>query len=307
MNLQLSDQQVRLAAFDWLRQQCDQAGGDVLPRELLQKGFKLNGERVPLVSPQGIFKPKVLETIPLSITKTPKGPYADSFTDEGLLSYRYRGTDPQHPDNVGLREAMKQQRPLVYFHGITPGKYLAVWPVFIVNDHPGVLSFDVVVDDIVATEQLLQIGDTPSINDSIVARREYITSSVKVRVHQRTFREKVLQAYREQCALCRLKHVEFLDAAHIIPDIEDWGEPIVENGLALCKLHHAAFDRYFLGIKPDYTVELRKDVLRETDGPMLRHGLQGMHGKKLVLPTRKEFWPNPERLTERYDRFRASF
>ncbi len=301
----LSDQQVRLAAFNWLRRQCDQFG-DVLPRDLLEKGFELDGARIPLISPQGIFKPRVLESIPISITTSPKGPYTDSFTDNGFLSYRYRGADPRHRDNVGLREAMKLQRPLIYFHGVLPGKYLAVWPVFIVNDHPEDLSFDVVVDDASAAEQLLKVGAVPYISDSTVARREYITSNIRIRVHQRTFREKVLKAYMEQCALCRLKHVELLDAAHIIPDAEVGGEPLVENGLSLCKLHHAAFDRYFLGIRPDYTVVLRDDVMHETDGPMLRHGLQGMHGQRIVLPRQTELWPDPERLSERYNQFCVS-
>lgn len=52
------------------------------------------------------------------------------------------------------------------------------------------------------------------------ARRKYITSSVRNRLHQRGFRERVLSAYKEQCALCRLRHRELLDAAHIIPDNE---------------------------------------------------------------------------------------
>lgn len=302
MNHRFSDQQVRIAAFDWLRRQCDQLG-DVLPRTLILKGFDIDGIRIPLVGPQGIFKPKVLESIPISITTTSNGPYPDSFLGRGFFSYSYRGTDPQHHENVGLREAMRLQRPLIYFLGIVPGKYLAVWPVFIVNDHPEALSFDVVVDDACEAEQLLRVGDVPYISDSTIARREYITSTVKVRVHQSTFREKVLRAYREQCALCRLKHVELLDAAHIIPDVEAGGEPLVENGLALCKLHHAAFDRYFLGIRPDYTVVLRDDVMHETDGPMLRHGLQGLHGQKLFLPRQVELWPDPARLAERYDRF----
>jgi putative restriction endonuclease len=305
MSNHFSDQQVRLAAFEWLRQQCDQLG-DVLPRSLISKGFVLSGVRIPLVGPQGIFKPKVLESIPISITTTTNGPYPDSFLGRGYFSYSYRGTDPKHHENVGLREAMRLQRPLIYFLGVVPGKYLAVWPVYIVNDHPEALSFDVAVDDVFAAEQLLRVGDEPLISDSMIARREYITSNVKVRVHQSTFRERVLKAYSEQCTLCRLKHVELLDAAHIIPDAEAGGEPLVENGLSLCKLHHAAFDRYFLGIRPDYTVVLRDDVMHETDGPMLRHGLQGMNGQKLVLPRQTELWPDPDRLAERYNRFCVS-
>jgi hypothetical protein len=47
------------------------------------------------------------------------------------------------------------------------------------------------------------------------------------------------------------------------------------NGLALCKRHHAAFDRYLIGVTPDLEVTVRLDVLAEIDGPTLQHGLQG--------------------------------
>ena len=98
--------------------------GDVLPRKTLAQGFVLNDTRVPLLGPQGIFKPAVLE-VPLSITTAPSGPYDDSFGPE-LLRYRYRGTDPSHRDNVGLRLALEHRLPLVYFFGLMPGKYLAI-------------------------------------------------------------------------------------------------------------------------------------------------------------------------------------
>ena len=76
-------------------------------------------------------------------------------------------------------------------------------------------------------------------------------------MHQQSFRIRVIEAYRQCCAICRLKHQELLDAAHILPDKHPRGEPWVSNGLALCKLHHAAFDRHFLGITPDYIIQVR--------------------------------------------------
>jgi hypothetical protein len=93
------DQRVRAAAFAWLQAQVAQHG-DVLERAVLAEGFLLDGVRVPLVGPQGIFKPKVLEEAPLSITTTPEGPYNDELGSQDLLRYRYRGTDPEHPDTL---------------------------------------------------------------------------------------------------------------------------------------------------------------------------------------------------------------
>ena len=292
------DHIVRLAAFEWLRQQVN-LHGDVLPRDLLHRGFEFDGERVPLVSPQGIFKPRILD-LPLTITTAPDGPYDDSSGDDGLLRYRYRGADPGHPDNVGLREALTQSTPLIYLHGVVRGKYLAVWPVYVVGDEPEALTFTVAADD------ALHVGPDFIVSESDRARRQYRTTIVRARLHQCGFRERVLRAYREQCSLCRLRHAELLDAAHIISDADPKGEPLVTNGIALCKLHHAAFDRFVLGIRPDYTVEIRDDILHEIDGPMLQHGLQEMHGYTLTLPRRREHRPDRELLELRYERFRSA-
>lgn len=295
------DANIRKAAFDWLAGQVD-LHGDVLPREVLAQGFEYEGSRVPLLGPQGIFKPRVLD-IPLSIATIPSGPYDDGYSPDGLLLYRYRGTDPQHLDNVGLREAMKHRKPLVYFYRVVVGKYLAIWPVFIVGDNPKSLTFKVEVDDANITKY--EASGEAVILPAEEARRSYITATVRQRVHQRSFRERVLQAYREQCALCRLRHEELLDAAHIIPDTEPEGEPVVSNGIALCKLHHAAFDRQFLAVRPDYVIEIRRDILEESDGPMLLHGLKEMHQKRIILPKAPEQQPNPAFLEKRYERFRA--
>ena len=208
------DAAIRLAAFAWLSDKT-RVFGDVLPRSLLQQGFEFEGNRIPLVSPQGIFKPRVMD-LPLTITTTPKGPYHDAFGPDGLLAYKYRGANPKHPDNEGLRRAIETQQPLVYLHGIVPGKYLVVWPVFIVGDDPQSLTFRVAVDDFASISR--QIDKSAIADNQAEARRAYITAAVKVRLYQQLFRERVLNAYHSQCSLCRLTHLELLDAAHIIPD-----------------------------------------------------------------------------------------
>lgn len=293
------DTRVRSAAFEWLSSQVS-IHGDVLPWKTLAEGFDWEGRRVPLLSQQGIFKPAVME-LPLSIRTSPNGPYDDALRNDGLLRYRYRGEDPQHRDNRGLRRAMEERVPLVYFHGMVPGKYLATWPVFIVGDEPEALSFSVAVDD--AAHLSLTDSLPMEVAEGAAARREYVTILARRRLHQRAFRERVLAAYRHQCALCRLKHDELLDAAHIIPDTEPEGEPVVSNGLALCRLHHTAFDRFFIGVRSDYIIQVRPDLLKEKDGPTLKHAIQGLHGTKISLPRRPEDLPSVELLADRYERF----
>lgn len=123
---------------------------------------------------------------------------------------------------------------------------------------------------------------------------------------QQYFREKVLLAYHHQCTLCSLKHPELLDAAHIIGDTEELGVPIVQNGLSLCKIHHAAFDQNIIGINPDYEIKIRTDILEEIDGPMLKHGIQALNNHQIILPTRQKDWPDKDRLDIRFNRFKTA-
>jgi putative restriction endonuclease len=173
--------------------------------------------------------------------------------------------------------------------------------MYIVGDDPGSLTFTAACDD-------------PAIIDSRIsveleedARRRYAAHLAMTRLHQAKFRQHVLTAYRHRCTLCRLKHDGLLDAAHILGDRHPRGQPVVSNGLALCKIHHAAFDTNILGIRPDHGIEINSKVLEERDGPMLRHGIQEMHGGRLVvLPRNPEQQPDRDRLEERYEQFLAA-
>ena len=301
------DAAVRLRAFAFLTDQRRRFGEASLPRSILERGFDFEGVRVPLIGPPGIFKPALLPEVPLTINTAPpvenkERPYDDGFIDGGFLRYRYRGTDPNHRDNVGLRTAMQRQTPLIYLHGIVQGLYEAAWPVFIVEDHPETLSFVVAIDDQIGAPAAWQLND-PSV---LTARRQYVTAVVRQRLHQRGFRQRVLRAYQQCCAICRLRHDELLEAAHILPDGHPLGAPVIPNGLALCKLHHAAFDRYLIGVTPDLEVTVRLDVLEEIDGPMLQHGLQGFQGRRIHVPRADHLKPNRDFLAERYDLFRRA-
>lgn len=125
-----------------------------------------------------------------------------------------------------------------------------------------------------------------------------ISAGTQIRSYAR-----VLRAYASACTICNLKHPQLLDAAHIIADTEPRGVPNVTNGLATCKIHHAAYDRYLLGITPDYEARIASDLLEEVDGPMLRHGLQDMHGRLIRLPINRNAGPARNSLAEKFARF----
>lgn len=302
-----SDRRVRLTAFEFLRAAVATHGEDGVPRRLLERGFEIDGRRVPLLGPSGIFKPAVLDRVPLSITTVPivegkDRPYDDAVAADGRIVYRYRGDDPGHRDNVGLRLAKEQSVPLIYFFGVAEGLYMPVWPVYVVGEDPGQLAFLVLVDAAESVKSW-ELGGAAVVAED---RRRYITQTIQVRLHQSSFRHRVLQAYRERCAICRLKRTELLDAAHILPDGHPQGRPVVPNGLSLCKLHHAAFDRHILGVRPDLVVEIRRDILEEHDGPMLLHGLKDFQNQPIVAPRSEALRPNRDFLAERYELFRKA-
>ncbi len=301
------EESIRAAAFSWIREQSGRYGG-VLPRKLLERGFEFGGARITLLGPAGIWKPAAFVMVPLSITTTVESPYDDAPSVDGRLIYRYRGSDPNHRDNRGLREAMRTHTPLIYFKAVEKGAYVPIWPVYVEEDHPEDLYCTVLTDLAFAfpgteNRSILEPYASEPAGEEL---RRYIDRVVRQRLHQGAFRAKVLRAYRTSCTLCALKHEELLDAAHIIPDTEERGNPVVTNGLSLCKIHHAAYDQNIIGINGEFEVHVREDVLREVDGPMLRYGLQETEGRKIILPASKANWPDRDRLTERYKRFREA-
>jgi putative restriction endonuclease len=200
---------------------------------------------------------------------------------------------------------MRDQVPLIYFVGIARGWYTAAYPAYVVDDDPATLSVTVAVDEKVAALK----SEARVAEEVVGVRRAYATQLTRRRMHQDVFRHKVLAAYRESCAVCRLKQRPLLQAAHIIADRDPRGVPEVFNGLSLCGLHHGAFDSQIIGIRPaaELIVEVRDDVLRAKDGPMLIHGIQECHGKPLaVVPSRDSQRPRREYLEERYEQFRKA-
>jgi putative restriction endonuclease len=267
------------------------------------EGVLLHGVRVPIWNYQkGIFKPAVVGPLgaALSIQTSVDSPYDDDHDLEaGLITYKYRGTDPRHPDNVALRRALEAHLPLIYLVAVDPGVYDVVAPVYVIGDNEVQLQFTLVADQANVRTSTVDVMQ-------MTLRREYATRAVLQRLHQQQFRRRVLNAYRERCAICHLRHVELLDAAHILPDRHPKGEPVVTNGLGLCKIHHSAYDANIIGIDPDARVHVRLDILLEKDGPMLKHGIQGVADTKLSLPRKIELRPNRDFLAERFERFVAA-
>ena len=275
-----------------------------MPAHALNQGLIFHGERVPIWNQQkGIFRPRILRDpgAALTIQTSFDSPYDDrQDQSDDRLVYRYRGTDPNHPDNTAVRRAMELQRPLLYLVAVEPGVYEPIIPCYVVADDPSQLAFYLMAD---ARRDVSTIVEDPLSNLPLKA---YTTRIVKHRLHQERFRYLVLTAYRRQCAICRFRHKPLLDAAHILPDRDERGNPEIPNGLALCRIHHGSYDFGILGVDSDYRVHIRPDVLEEHDGPMLQHSLQELHGSLIQVPRRPEHLPNRDFLAERFRTFQAA-
>ena len=297
----MRDDDVRSSCFASLDVLCATFGDDVPYRGGLEAGFSFRGSKVPFLTPyKGIFRAAVQRgPAALSINTSANSPYDDEIADDGFL-YAYRAGASAGPDNHALRSAYELGVPLVYFLATRSGWYKPIYPVFVLGDDPHAARV------LVSPGRMIGPYDEPEpvpVSDPI--ERRYVVRETRVRMHQARFRGRILNAYAERCAICRLKESRLLDAAHIAGDLEAEGEPIVSNGLSLCSIHHRAFDQDLVGISPDYDVYVSRRLLDEEDGPMLEL-LKTFHQQAIVLPSRSSWQPDRDRLTVRFERFLAA-
>jgi len=281
---------------------------DSLTSEHLRAGFTYEGERLPLINPQrGIFKPRQMTNLLSVLTAFPRRGrrvwYDDQrdvhvriFDGDESVDYAFMGDNPNAADNRWLRQAMLIQVPIIYFLGISPGHYQAILPSFVIGFDAAALKARIAFG---ISKELTAAPETP-------AERRYALREVRQRLHQASFREAVISAYKGKCALSGLPEPLLLDAAHIVEDAnERFGQPIVQNGIPLSKIHHAAFDAHMIGIDPDYGIHISKRLLELRDGPMLE-ALKRLNGGKLHTPGRLKDAPDRDRLALRFAQFRAA-
>jgi putative restriction endonuclease len=295
------DDDVRSSCFASLDVLCAKFGDDIPYRDGLKGGFAFRGTRFPFLTPyKGIYRARAQRgPAALSINTSFESPYADEETSDGVL-YAYRAGDVDQPDNRALRAAYALAAPIAYFVGTRPGWYKPFYPCYVVEDDPAARR-------VLVTKGAMAGGPDerePVLLEDPIERR-YAVREMRVRVHQARFRGRVIPAYRTQCAICRLRELRLLDAAHIVSDADLLGEPAVNNGLSLCAIHHRAFDQNLVAITPNYAVAVSPRLLEDEDGPMLDL-LKGFDGADIVVPQRRSQRPDPERLALRFETFLAA-
>lgn len=298
---------IRAAAMSWLTDLIATNGTNVLPWRKLTSGFSYCGETVLLANrPVGIFKPEqITDGAPLSIKQVCPSragrfaPYDDRELSSGILEYHFERSGPESCSNRYLATAAGRGTPLILLRGVADALYEVIFPVFIRGLDPltrtAQIHFGEALDD----------GFHNAEGDMVAAEplpRVYRPVEAMVRGHQAAFRTRVLMAYGYRCALTGFPLPDLLEAAHIIPDSRD-GEASVRNGIAMSRLHHAAYERNLLGIDPDGRIHLSETVRAARDGPLLDHGLHSLDGRILHLPEFIGHRPKPEFLEIRFSEF----
>ena len=122
-----------------------------------------------------------------------------------------------------------------------------------------------------------------------VADLVLINDNNKKRKRNSLFQPSVLKNYRNRCAFCGYsamfnQRVFGLDAAHIMWHAHN-GPDIIENGLALCKLHHYAFDRGAIGIDEKYKIMISDEFVRQDSGTHM--SIENLKNIKIMEPRDK--------------------
>ena len=126
---------------------------------------------------------------------------------------------------------------------------------------------------------------------------------VKQRVNQSFFRDAVLSSYNNQCCITGLSCTNLLEACHIA----NWSDDVANrlnpsNGLCLNVLFHKAYDKYYIGVSPDYEVFISDKLIAECNMQSnLKSFFEQYHKTKIHLPDK--FLPNRDMLFIHFDKF----
>lgn len=146
---------------------------------------------------------------------------------------------------------------------------------------------------------LMRISDDPAkvsdaeIEGDIATTRRYAVISTKKAIRALDFARRVLTAYDHKCAMCGVQ-LRLVDGAHILPVAHKDSTDQTSNGVALCALHHRAYDRGLVGFDSLYKIHVNEKMIRDLEAedrlaglPAFRKALRAL----LIVPADKRDRP----------------
>lgn len=126
-------------------------------------------------------------------------------------------------------------------------------------------------------------------------RRRALVSTWKA-VRANDFSRRVLTAYSHQCAMCGVQ-LRLIEGAHVVPVGEKGSTDRTSNGIALCALHHKAYDQALVTFDKEFKTHVNEKMVgvltRENKIaglPKFRSALRPI----LITPPAKSDRPHPK-------------
>ncbi|MBY6218768.1 HNH endonuclease [Qipengyuania aquimaris] len=148
----------------------------------------------------------------------------------------------------------------------------------------------------------LAFGEVDLPQSSSPERQRAMTQTLRwLRDHR--FTERVLTAYSNRCAMCEVQ-LSLLDAAHILPVAHPDSDDEVSNGIALCALHHRAYDAALVTFDEEYEIRFNEDAIGELQSEGLSNGLSAFKSAirpSIELPSDPDSHPSPDMIGKAND------
>lgn len=125
------------------------------------------------------------------------------------------------------------------------------------------------------------------------ARRKAMITTLRM-LRDRRFSQNVLEASAHKCAFCAVQ-LKLLDAAHILPVAHPDSHDLVSNGVALCALHHRAYDTALITFDGTYAVRVNQSAVACLRNDGRAGGLAAFKSAlrpSLLLPRRQASHPS---------------
>jgi putative restriction endonuclease len=205
------------------------------------------------------------------------GPYKDQITDENEFYYigeglPEKGDQKETAANKALIDAVDKETPIYLFTSSKDNEWIYEGMAdvkdyqYINNGERNVYRFKMERIEL-GSEEFEEVQETVTEAEDPDLTEEQTYTSTERKVRSSTFAKEVKQAYDFQCAFCGARRFSpegnpEVEAAHIFPK-EEGGNDNIRNGLALCRLHHWAFDYGWLSMTDDLEIIVKQNVEQE--------------------------------------------
>jgi len=155
--------------------------------------------------------------------------------------------------------------------------------------------------------QLQDIITGSGLIDGTSTAEERVRRVSRALVRRAAFATEVLEAYNRLCAMCGL-NLGLIEAAHVYPAHAPGSPDSVNNGVALCRNHHGAFDQHRIWVDPETSeLKLHPEWTVAARRSSVSRAFVGSCLPTLRIPVRSGDRPDAKFFRDRYEYFGNSY